>query len=59
MKNEMNGGNEKREKHTCVCMCVRVCERERRCEEGGKRDGDRIRAEGSVTTKGERQRGRK
>lgn len=27
MKNEMNGGNEKREKHTCVCTCVRVCER--------------------------------
>lgn len=59
MKNEMNGPNEKREKHTCVCTCVRVCVRERRCEEGGKRDGDRIRAEGSVTTKGERRRERK
>lgn len=34
MKNEMNGGNEKREKYTCVCMCVLVCVRER---EGVKR----------------------
>lgn len=41
--------------YVCTCVCVR----ERRCEEGGKRDGDRIRAEGSVTTKEERQRKRK